>query len=65
MRFSGRSFASPENDVQDTPNPARAVGVSQYSVEHAQRVHDSAAYQEAMALLGNGAERDIRIVEGV
>jgi uncharacterized protein (DUF1330 family) len=43
----------------------RTVVIEFDSVEHAQRVHDSPAYQEAMALLGNGAERDIRIVEGV
>jgi uncharacterized protein (DUF1330 family) len=27
--------------------------------------HDSAGYQAALKALGNGAERDIRIVEGV
>jgi uncharacterized protein (DUF1330 family) len=27
--------------------------------------HDSPAYQEALAALGNGAERDLRIVEGI
>jgi uncharacterized protein (DUF1330 family) len=27
--------------------------------------HDSPAYQEAMAAQGDGAERDLRIVEGV
>jgi uncharacterized protein (DUF1330 family) len=42
----------------------RTVVIEFDSVEHAKRVHDSPAYQEAMALLGNGAERDIRIVEG-
>jgi uncharacterized protein (DUF1330 family) len=35
------------------------------SVEQARAAHDSAAYQEALALLANGAERDIRIIEGV
>jgi uncharacterized protein (DUF1330 family) len=35
------------------------------SVDKATAAHDSAAYQEALKLLGNGAERDIRIVEGV
>lgn len=43
----------------------RTVVIEFDSVEHARRVHDSPAYQEAMALLGTGAERDIRIVEGV
>ena len=27
--------------------------------------HDSPAYQEALRALGNGVERDLRIVEGV
>ena len=32
------------------------------SVEAAQAAHDTAAYQEALAALGDGAVRDIRIV---
>jgi len=35
------------------------------SVAKATAAHDSASYQEALKLLGNGAERDIRIVEGI
>ena len=35
------------------------------SVEAARAAHDSPAYQEALAALAGGAERDIRIVEGV
>ena len=35
------------------------------SVEQARAAHDSPAYQEALAVLAGGAERDIRIVEGV
>jgi uncharacterized protein (DUF1330 family) len=35
------------------------------SVEQARAAHDSPAYQEALAALGDGAERDLRIVEGV
>jgi uncharacterized protein (DUF1330 family) len=35
------------------------------SVAQAIAAHDSAAYQQALRALGNGAERDIRIVEGV
>ncbi len=35
------------------------------NVEQALSAHDSAPYQAALAALGNGAERDIRIVEGV
>jgi uncharacterized protein (DUF1330 family) len=35
------------------------------SVAQATAAHDSAAYQEALRALANGAERDLRIVEGV
>ncbi len=35
------------------------------SLEKAIAAHDSAAYQEALKELGNGAMRDVRIVEGV
>lgn len=43
----------------------RTVLIEFDSVEQARAAHDSPAYQEAMALLGDGAVRDIRIVEGV
>ena len=43
----------------------RTVVIEFDSVEQAQAAHDSPAYQEALAALGGGAERDIRIVEGV
>ena len=43
----------------------RTVLIEFDSVEHAKSVHDSAAYQAALAALGDGAERDLRIVEGV
>jgi len=35
------------------------------SVAQAIAAHDSAAYQQALRALANGAERDLRIVEGV
>ena len=35
------------------------------SVEAAQAAHDTPAYQEALAALGDGAVRDIRIVPGL
>jgi uncharacterized protein (DUF1330 family) len=35
------------------------------SVAAAVAAHDSAGYQAALKALGNGAERDIRILEGV
>jgi uncharacterized protein (DUF1330 family) len=43
----------------------RTVVIEFDSVDQARAAHDSPAYQEALALLGAGAERDIRIVEGV
>ena len=43
----------------------RPVLIEFDSVEQARAAHDSPANQEAMALLGDGAVRDIRIVEGV
>ena len=43
----------------------RVVVIEFESVAKATAAHDSASYQEALKLLGNGAERDIRIVEGI
>jgi uncharacterized protein (DUF1330 family) len=43
----------------------RTVVIEFDNVEQARAAHDSPAYQEALAALGAGAERDIRIVEGV
>ena len=43
----------------------RTVLIEFDSVEAAVACHDSAAYQEALAALGDGARRDLRIVPGV
>jgi len=43
----------------------RTVLIEFDSVGKALACHDSPAYQEAMRALGDGAERDLRIVEGV
>jgi len=43
----------------------RTVLVEFDSVAQAVATHDSLAYQEAMDALGDGADREIRIVEGV
>jgi uncharacterized protein (DUF1330 family) len=43
----------------------RTVAIEFDSVEAAIAAHDSPAYQEALAALGNTCERDMRIVEGV
>jgi uncharacterized protein (DUF1330 family) len=43
----------------------RTVLIEFDSVEAARAAHDSPAYQEALAALAGGADREIRIVEGV
>jgi uncharacterized protein (DUF1330 family) len=43
----------------------RTVLIEFDSVAQAVAAHDSPAYQQALAALGNGAEREIRIIEGV
>jgi len=43
----------------------RAVVIEFESVKRAMEVHDSPGYQAALKALGDGAERDLRIVEGV
>jgi uncharacterized protein (DUF1330 family) len=43
----------------------RTVLVEFDSVAQAYAAHDSAGYQEALKALGNGAERDFRVMEGI
>ncbi len=43
----------------------RTVLIEFDSVAQAMAAHDSPAYQEALRALGDGADREIRIVEGV
>jgi uncharacterized protein (DUF1330 family) len=43
----------------------RTVIIAFDSVEAARACHDSAAYQEALVALGDGAVRDLRVVPGV
>src|SRR4051794_2456580 len=43
----------------------RCVVIEFDSVAAAQAAHDSAGYKAALDALGNGADRDIRIMEGV
>ena len=43
----------------------RTVIIEFDSVEKATAAHDGAGYQEALKVLGKGADRDLRIVEGV
>lgn len=43
----------------------RTVLIEFDSVAQAMAAHDSAAYQAALDALGDGADREIRIIEGV
>lgn len=43
----------------------RTVVIEFDSVEQAKSMYAGTAYREALAQLGDGAERDIRIVEGI
>jgi uncharacterized protein (DUF1330 family) len=43
----------------------RTVIIEFDSVDHAVAAYHSPGYQEALRVLGDGAERDLRIVEGV
>ena len=43
----------------------RTVIIEFDSVEKATAAYDSAGYREALEVLGKGADRDMRIVEGV
>src|SRR3954463_9986634 len=58
--------------VRGTPAKTYEVGLNQRtvviefdSVAQATAAHDSPGYQAALKALGDGAERDMRIVEGV
>lgn len=43
----------------------RTVLIEFDNIEQAAATHDSPAYQAAVAALGNGAEREIRLIEGL
>jgi uncharacterized protein (DUF1330 family) len=58
--------------VRGTPAKTYEAGLNQRTVvseweslEKAIAAHDTPGYQEALRALGDGAERDLRIVEGV
>ena len=61
-RFLARGIAAQahEHGVKE-----RTVVVEFESLAKAIAVHDGPEYQAALAVLGNGAERDLRIVEGI
>ncbi len=67
MQAAGAKFLvrGDPTKVYETGIMQRVVLIEFDSVEQAIAVHDSPGYQAAIKALGNGAERDLRIVEGV
>lgn len=62
----GRFLARGEPEkVYENGQMQRTVLLEFDSVEQAVAAHDSAAYQAALAALGHGAEREIRILAGL
>ena len=67
MEKSGAKFlvrADPSK-VYEAGLMERVVVIEFESVQKAIETHDSPGYQEALKALGDGAERDLRIVEGI
>ncbi|GAA1546908.1 DUF1330 domain-containing protein [Kribbella lupini] len=64
--FGGRTLVRGGRIVaHDAGIAERTVLVEFDSFEQAVAAHESAAYQEALAALADGVERDFRIVEGL
>jgi len=66
LRAAGGTFLArglPEL-IYEAGENTRTVLIAFDSVEAARAAHDSPAYQEALAALGGGAVRDLRIVPG-
>lgn len=61
-RFLARGLPA---EVYESGLALRTVLIEFDSVEHAKAVHDSPEYQAALVALGDGVERDLRIIEGV
>ena|SRR3712207_2839429 len=62
----GRFLArGPAAQTYESGMSERVVMIEFDSVAQARAAHDSPAYQEALRALGDGADRDIRIVEGL
>jgi len=61
-RFLARGIPA---QVYESGIAQRTVLIEFDSVAQAIAAHDSPAYQEALRALGNGADRDLRIIEGV
>lgn len=61
-RFLVRGMAA---EAYDNGLKERTVIVEFESLQAALALHDSPAYLEALVALGDGADRDMRVVEGV
>ncbi len=61
-RFLARGMPA---QVYEAGLQQRTVLIEFDSVDAARAAHDSPAYQEALAALAGGADREIRIVEGL
>jgi uncharacterized protein (DUF1330 family) len=61
-RFLARGVAA---KAYESGQLERTVVIEFDSVEQAVAMHDSAAYQQALAALAGGAVRDVRIISGV
>src|SRR5438270_10026264 len=65
-RFGGRYLARGSAVAAYEAGLKERIVISEFpSVEQAIAAHDSAAYQAALEALGDGAIRDLRIVEGL
>ena len=65
MRAAGGRFLARGTpaDAFESGVLERTVVIEFASVDHAVAAYDSAAYQEALRALGDGAERALRIIE--
>lgn len=66
LRAAGGRFlvrGVPE-EVYEAGESTRTVVIEFDSLEAAKAAHDGPAYQDALAVLGDGAVRDLRIVAG-
>ncbi len=67
MRGSGGRFLARGTPARafESGSLERTIVIEFDSVETAVATYESPAYQEALRVLGNGAERDIRILEAL
>ena len=64
--FGGRYLARGSPAAAYESGLKERIVISEFpSVAQAIAAHDSPAYQEALSALGNGAVRDLRIIEGL